>query len=253
VSEFLQIKGPDDEAGIDRLLELGRLDHTDMGPVLVTFRAWPGPLFWVPFAALCCFPVVMYLTAPGWDDPVLRAGLAAIPLVMLGLPLVAVYALERHRVCEHGLVVGFKKESRYVIPWATVDPGRVRIAKRMGLLGRRPDVPQGSPRYRVGAFSLHGVVLNGLDTTLGSRWDTVMGPNPVHSPFGWWLLATRRAPELVAAIEAAMVADGYPAQGLAARAQAQEFTVTWKPAGTSPIPPRLATDPVIGVDGPLMV
>jgi hypothetical protein len=60
----------------------------------------------------------------------------------------------------------------------------------------------------------------------------------------------RRLAEAIAAIEAAMVAGGYAAHGLAERAKRQSIALTWRPAPRSPIPPRYLTDPVIGVDGP---
>lgn len=251
MSDFLEIKGPDDEAGLSRLLEVSRQDQSDMGRVLATFRAWPGPFFWLPYGLLWLATVALTVTAPNGHEAALRGGILAGNLVLWGGVLLAAYGLERHRVCEHGLVLGFRKRSDYVIPWATVDPGRIRVGKRMGLLGRRPELPQTSPRYRVGVFALDGVVVNGLDSAVRSSW-SALDPDPVRTPFAWWLLATRRAPDLLAAIERAMVADGYPAGGLAARARAQAFTVGWTPAARSPIPPRLGTDPVIGVQGPLV-
>lgn len=248
---FIEICDSEDEVGIDRLLEAGRLDYRDMGKVLATYRAWPGPFFWVPFGLLWLLVPLVVLTAPDHGEAVFRATMVAVLQLIWGGGLLLAYGMERHRVCEHGLVVGFRKRSRYVIPWSTIDPGRVRIGHNMGLLGRHPALPQTSPRYRVGVFSLHGLILNGLDAAITSPWNA-LDPSPVHTPFNWWLLATRRADRLAADIEKAMVADGYPAQGLAQRARAQTLRVHWKPAPANPLPPRRGFDPVLGVDGPLM-
>ncbi|RLV47748.1 hypothetical protein D9V37_16540 [Nocardioides mangrovicus] len=172
-------------------------------------------------------------------------------MVFWGGPLLFFHGLERHRVCDHGLVLGFKN-SAYVVPWETLDPGRVRVGVRMGLLGRREDMPQTSPNYRIGVFGLNGLVVNGLDTAITSSWKSFDPRHRVFSLFTWWLLGTRHAPELAAAIEEAMVADGYDAAGLADRALAQQLTGHWNDREPSPVPPRLGTDPAIGVHGPLM-
>ena len=249
--ELLQINGPDDEIGLQRLHVLSGIDYADMGEVRATYRAWPGPFFWMPYLLIWVLVVVVFLTAPDRDEAVFRAALLGGLALLGGTVCLLAYGLERHRVCDHGLVLGFRRRSTYVVPWETLDPGRVRISRRMGLLGRRPELPQTSPRYRVGLFSLDGLVVNGLDTAITSSWNQ-LDPRRVFSPFAWWLLATRRADDLVSQIEAAMVADGYPAEGLAARARTQAFTVPWSPSETSPVPPRSGTDPTIGVDGPLM-
>ncbi len=128
-------------------------------------------------------------------------------------------------------------------PW----PG-LRAVRHMGSLSRRPDIANMSSRWRVGVFGFDGLVLNGLDAAIMSPWNS--DPDPTESPFAWWLIGTRRAGEFVADLEAAMVADGYPAKGLAAHALAEGCTQPLNDHGPNPIPPRMATDPVIGVHGP---
>lgn len=236
---------------MQRLHELAGVDYADMGRVRATYRAWPGPFFWVPYGLLWLLGLFAVVTAPDAGEAGIRAGLVAFLLLVSGGLLLLAYGLERHRVCEHGLVLGFRRRSDYVVPWETLDPGRVRVCKRMGLPGRRPELPQTSSRYRVGVFGLDGLVINGLDTAITSSW-TAFDPSRVFTPFNWWLLGTRRAAALALDIERAMVADGYPAQGLAERARTQAAVVPWNSTGVSPVPPRLATDPVIGVDGPLL-
>ena len=251
MNSFLEISSPDDQVGLNRLGAAILLDYTDMGPVLRTYRAWPGPIYWTIFGLLVLLLPFSSLTAPDSSEARIRPLLLTILPVFWSIGLL-IGGLERHRVCQHGMVVGFRKRSKYYIPWSTVDPGRVRIAHNMMLVTRHPDLRHiMTTRHRLGLFSLHGVVLNGLDTTLTSPWNDP-GPNPVYTPFGWWLLATRRGEDLVADIERAMVADGYRAQGLAARAKAQTLWVHWTPPEANPLPPRLGLDPIIGVDGPLL-
>jgi hypothetical protein len=158
--------------------------------------------------------------------------------------------------------VGFKTRSRYVVPWSTIDPGRVRVLRRPLLIGRRDEMPSSSPHYRVGWLSTQAVVVNGLDTAidgwtrvpglLGVTDEAQLGGRARITPFVWWLLGTQRPRQLLEAMEAAMIADGYPAQGMADRAVRQTVTATWRPAPVSPVPPRYATDAVIGVRGPTL-
>jgi len=70
-----------------------------------------------------------------------------------------------------------------------------------------------------------------------------------RTPFVWWFLGGRHPDRLAGAIEEAMVADGYAAEGLAARAVAQGCTLRYNPAGWEPFPPRLGADRVVGVAG----
>lgn len=225
------------------------MDYKDAGAARTILRAWRGPFFWIVVAACFgpeTFLIFSRLTNLRWLDLIAGVG------VLLGCFLILIWRRERYRVCQHGLIVGFKKKSEYVIPWASIDPGRVRVVKRIGLLRRLPGMRWRSPHYRASLVSLGGIVLNGFAKEVPVPSWKITEPNPVSTPFGWWLLATRRPDALLRAMEEAMVADGYPAEGLAARARAQAFTVTWKPTPESPISPRLGTDPVIGVDGPLM-
>ena len=249
---FLEFDGPDDEPAIQRLLQLAHVDYTDMGKTLATYRAWPGPLFWLATGGFFAFLVAMTVVAALQGDGV-AFGIEFTIVGMLLLPgsLLLIYSQERHRVCEHGLVVGFRKRSRYVIPWETLDPGRVRVGTNIGLIGRRPDVPQTSSRYRVGVFALKGLALNGLDTTITTVW-TTLEPDRPNTPFGWWILATRKPDALARDIEKAMIADGYDAGGLARRAHDQAVKLAWNPGPVNPIPPRMPFDPVLGTHGPLL-
>ncbi|MCL1907127.1 MAG: hypothetical protein FWG08_04340 [Propionibacteriaceae bacterium] len=59
------------------------------------------------------------------------------------VPWIVIAAGDVHNVCEHGMVVGRAKR-RYVIPWATIDPGRVFVVKNMG----HPSINVGVPHVR---------------------------------------------------------------------------------------------------------
>ncbi|WP_029289753.1 hypothetical protein [Cellulomonas sp. HZM] len=256
---WFELTDVDSDETMTALAGLADLTWQDMGEVRATFRAWPGTVAWVVIAALVGGGGVAALAA---GDPATRVvALAVVATVAVFLAaFVAAGAADRTRVCEHGLVLGTRTRSRYVVPWSTLDPGRVRVVHHVGLVGRLPYATPSSPHYRLGLLSTRALAVDGLDTALGG-WARVPGMLEVtdavapgsrvrRTPFVWWLLGTRRPADLARAIEDAMVADGYPARGLAARAQAQAHTMRLNPGTHDPLPPRAATDPVLGVDGP---
>ena len=251
----LEIRAEDDRAAIDRLGTLAQMTAADMGRVRSTFRAWPGWLFWVLTAVPCVLLAGRIVTARNSEDVIVGVSLIVAVLAFAGI-LLLIYGLERHRVCEHGLVLGLRKRGPFVVPWESVDPGRVRIGWNAAFMARHPEIPQTTSRHRVGVFSSRGLVINGLDTSSRSRFSTLdplgSAQGRAATPFGWWFLGTRRPGALAAAIEEAMVADGFDAQGLAQRAERLRFSVGWNASGPSPLPERQMTDPVMGVDGPLL-
>ncbi|SFJ62682.1 hypothetical protein [Cellulomonas sp. KH9] len=257
--EFVVFEDPRSPEAAERLIELGERTAEDMGAVRATFRAWPGRTANVAFAVLLVVAVATSVVAPNATELSVRLVIWGSFAFWVAL-FVAAGAMDRHRVCEHGLVVGFRTHSRYVVPWSTIDPGRVRVVRRPLLVGRRPELPASSPHYRVGWFTTSAVAVNGLDSAIDG-WVRVPGLLGVtdavelagrarFTPFVWWLLGTQRPRELLEAIEAAMVADGYDARGLADRAERNAVTITWQPTAQSPIPPRYPDDPVVGVRGP---
>jgi len=257
---FVELRDGDEQGAVDTLVALAELDHRDMGEVRAVFRAWPGTVFWVVSAVVVLAMPALAMLTPNPDDRLWLALLMTGVWLFWVLVLAGVGLIERHRVCEHGLVLGWRTRSRYVVPWSSLDPGRVRVVRRSNLLSRIPGMPPSSPHYRVGMVSGTALALNGFDSAVegwlqvpgmlevtdarspGSRWR--------RTPFVWWFLGTRRPERLVRAIEDAMVADGYPAQGMADRALAQARTLRWNPGTEHPFPAREATDPVLGVDGP---
>jgi hypothetical protein len=256
--EFLDLGQPGD-ASLDRLLAVAEQDRDDMGRVRAVFRSWPGNVFWIIAGVVMLGWIAVAATRPDSQGRIVGIAVAGTFLFFIVL-LVAVGVAERHRVCEHGLVVGMRTKSRFVIPWSTIDPGRVRVVRRSNLLGRLPGRTSSSPHFRHGAASGTALALNGLDSAVGG-WANIPGIVEVtdavrpgsrarRTPFVWWYLGGRHPERLAQAIEDAMVADGYPAQGLAERAVTQACTLRYEPRGWEPFPPRLATDPVVGVDGP---
>lgn len=250
MKSLLEIRGANDEASLSRLSNLQGLTINDMGPVRASFRAWPTWRFWALGATFTLPGFGMMAVAPDQVGVILGVIWVGSVGVIWGF-LFMNYGLEHHRVCERGLVVG--KLTSHFVPWETIDPGRVRIGPKIGFIGRHPQVDNGSPRFRVGTSPRIGLVLNGLDarTTFLAAVDPLRRPHGRSAtPFAWWVLGTKRPHELAAAIEQAMVADGYPAHGLAASAAAQPLTVPWKVTAEPLLAERLATDPVIGTRGP---
>lgn len=259
--DFLAFTDVNDDEQVEQFVEIAKQTWEDQGEVLAMFRPWPGRVAWIVIALIIVGSGLFTVFAPNDTERLVRSSLFGSAIFWSAL-IVASGAVERHRVCEHGLIVGFRTRSQYVIPWSTVDPGRVRIALRPSLLGRHPDVPSSSPHFRHGWLSTEALLLNGLDTAV-SGWMAVpgllgvtdavkLGGRARTTPFVWWVLGTQRPRRLAEAIEAAMVADGFDALGLAERAQRQSTTLTWRPSPFSPIPARYPTDPVIGVGGPLL-
>ncbi|NAZ84270.1 hypothetical protein GTR02_20925, partial [Kineococcus sp. R8] len=226
----------------DALAGLLRQTWRDQGAVRATFRCWPSDGAWLVLAAPVLALLAFAAAAPDPAELTVRLVLTGV-LALVAAALVAVGALDAHRVCEHGLVVGLARRSRYVVPWSTVDPGRVRVLERTLLVSRhRPDEPNPSPHHRTGfLLTTRSLAVNGFDSAGAAR-----------SPFAWWVLGARRPGRLAEAVEAAMVADGYAAAGLAERAQRQRVRARWGAPTGDPLPARLLPDPVTGVDGPLL-
>ncbi|WP_143554161.1 hypothetical protein [Serinicoccus sp. CUA-874] len=214
----------------------GPLRGTDMGRVLRTFRCWPGPIS----SAVMTLITVGVVAWQWWavpDDPLWFRFFVLFLMLLLCSALALPGILERHRVCEHGLVLGYgpTRSARYVVPWSSVDPGRVRLLRRGQLISRHRGMPQVSPHYRIGTGPLayRSLAVNGLDTATNPSRDGRRG-----SGYAWWLLGSPQPEKVARAIEDAMVADGHTrARGLAVRAVEQEIVVPWTP-GPPPLRPR---------------
>lgn len=236
------------------------LTAADMGPEIASFRAVPG---WKGTAFVLLAPAVVLLGLPFAADTLgrwLLVGGYVLFLLATGAFWLRGW-LEKHRVCRHGLVLGWRGE--YAVPWSTIDPGRVRLLRRANLVTRN-GIGSG-PLLRPGETLGHALLVNGLDDTPRGHERLAVneqlhregrGADAHLTCFDRWFLAGRHAPELVRAMEEAMVADGYPAEGMADAVLARPVVLAYSPEphpsgipGEHLSPLRRTTDPVLGVQG----
>lgn len=248
-----------DEVTFGQIRQRLQLTPADMGPELASFRATPG---WKGTAFVLLAPALPLLLLPVAPDATGRWVAVACTLFLL-LATGAFWVrgwLEKHRVCRHGLVLGVR--GRYAVPWSTIDPGRVRLLRRANLVTRHGIAP--GPMLRPGETLGHALLVNGLDDTESGHGRIAFneelhaeggGADEHLTCFGRWFLAGRHAPELVRAMEEAMVADGYPAQGMADAVIARPLVLAYSPQahpsgipGEHLSPLRRITDPVLGVE-----
>lgn len=241
-------------ADVELVVSLMNQSAAEQGRVLATFRSWPGPVVW-SIAALGL--LLWFGIGAATHQPVLGAVIAVV-WALAWVVLIGVGALEKHRVCEHGMVVGTRTASRYVIPYSTLDPGRVTLLRGANMISRYTGV-NGLPQYRIGILATRAVALNGIDTgrKLWLQRRGVVGAGAATgTPFANWYLGTRNGNGLLEALERAMVADGYAATGLARRAAASavrlHFQVHGGHGNTEDLLlwRRQFDDPPLGVDGP---
>ena len=230
--QFVDITDPDDP----RLAELSRkwaaLTREDLGREVARFRAWPTGRLVLGTLAVVAVASAVLVALPiegGWAYGFAIGVGALLMLVVFGATGVA----EKQRVCEHGLAVGFRRNTTLLIPWETIGPGRVHIRHNAPAAGRYPDVGL-AQTVRVGMISTRVLIVNGLNS---ASWDP---------PFVHWMLGTPNPHKLAAAIEKAMIADGYPAHGLAANATRTAVTAHWRPHGNL-LTERPPLDPLIGL------
>lgn len=257
---FLEIRDVADDEQLEPLFDLAGVGAADMGPILASFRPWPSVRVWQIQLAFSALFLLLWLL-PVEDSWAISATLLTGQWSTLCIFLLA-GVVDRHRVCERGLVLGLRRRSTLVVPWSTLDPGRVRIVERSSLLGRYDRVPATGPHFRQGFLTTRSLALNGLDTAsfgalhlpnLYSAPDVIDHEGSRSTPFVWWLLGSPQPERVARAIEEAMIAAGYDAAGLAERASANSVQLRWNPDQTlDPLPPRGATDPVIGARGPLL-
>lgn len=235
-----------DEVTIGQIQQRLELTEQDMGPVRARYRATLG---WLGTAVVLCplliYPLLYPFAAPGARTPAFAALMLLGPLLATG-PFAVRGWLEQHRVCEHGLVVGWR--DRYVIPWSTVDPGRMRLLRRANLLPRYGEST--GPRVRTGTTLGHALVVNGLDSTPEGHKRVAFnatlvaegrGGDPGLTCFHRWYLSGRHARRLLASIEEAMVADGYPVEGMTAAVSGRELTLRYQP---EPVPDGVPNDQI---------
>ncbi len=196
------------------LAALARWSRQDAGEVTATFAPNPPWILTLPWLVLG----LVLLVAAFPVNPQFFPVAAAIILVIFGGTALAAWLWARSqktRVARHALLVGARRQ---VIPFATIDPARVAVSTRVRYLGRHFH----SGGIRILQSQGATAIINGLNPDPGAT-SPHLPPSSVPSPFCEWGLAGEPA-EVLAALEAAMVADGYPAHGLAQRAQSRTFT-----------------------------
>lgn len=230
--EFIEITDPDDPRLLDLASKWTGLTRQDMGRELARFRAWPGSRLTAGFVVINAVLSVILLALP-----VEKPWALAVTLLVCSVPSYVIFALigvpEKHRVCEYGMALGFRRDTKLVVPWETIDPGRVHVVENLNAIARQPDVGMAYTN-RTGGLCTRGLVVNGLNS---ASWD------PLYAN---WILATQHPERLAAEIEKAMLADGYPAEGLAANASRTAVRAPWRPTGPL-LTRREPLDPVIGL------
>lgn len=219
-----------------QIAELARWSPTQAGLVLTTFTPNPPWLLSAPWLVMGLVLLVVALPLNPEFFPVS----AAIILVIFGGTSVAAWSwarMQKVRVAEHALLVGPR---RRVIPFATIDPGRVAVSTRVRYLGRHFH----SADTRILQSQGPTAVINGLNPN-PARPGPHQPPSSVPSPFCEWGLSGDPR-EVLHALETAMIRDGFPAQGLADRARA---TIVTPPKAHPPqdlLMMRRALDPPLG-------
>lgn len=250
--------GAVDEVTLGQVRQRLELTAVDLGPELASFRATPG---WKGTAFVLLAPATPLLLLPLAPDATGRwMGVVAALVLLLATGAFWLRGWsEKHRVCRHGLVLGRRGE--YAVPWSTIDPGRVRLLRRANLVTRHGI--RSGPLLRPGETLGHALLVNGLDDTPAGHERLATnerlhregrGADEHLTCFDRWFLAGRHAEDLVRAMEEAMVADGYPARGMADAVVARPVVLRYSPEphasgipGEHLSPLRRTTDPVVGV------
>lgn len=217
------------------LAAMARWTRQDAGPVVATFSPNPPWLLTLPWLVIGLLLLAVALPLNPQFFPVS----AAIIVVIFGGTALAAWLWARSqktRVAERALIVGSRRQ---VIPFATIDPGRVAIATRVRYLGRH--VHSGGTRILQSQGAT--AVVNGLNPDPGAK-SPHLPPSSVPSPFCEWGLAGDPV-EVLTALERAMVAAGFPAHGMAERARARTFTPPKEHPAQDILVQRRALDPLL--------
>lgn len=225
----------------EQLAELARWTEEDAGRVLVTFTPNPPWIMTLPGVVISLLILVLGLPANTGFVPVEVVFMA---LIFGGISLAAWRSMRSHktRVAERALIVG---KHRQVIPFATIDPGRVAVSSRLRYLG----VHFHSGGLRIVQSQGSAAIVNGLNPQPDAA-NRHAPPSSVPSPFCEWGLSGEPV-AVLRALESAMVDGGFPAHGMTERARAHTFTPTVKHPPQDFLVLRRALDPPIGVGGPV--
>lgn len=222
-----------------QLAELSVWHPRDAGRVTNTFT--PNPPWWLTLPWVLLGLVLLVLAYP--LNPDFFPVAALVIVVIFGGVALAAWLWARSqktRIAEHALLLGPR---RRVIPYASIDPGRVAIATRTRYLGRH--IHSGGTRVLQSQGAV--AVINGLNPD-PSASSPHAPPSTVPSPFCEWGLSGEPL-AVLSVLEAAMVVDGWPAHGMTERAQAHTFTPQKPHPADDVLRQRRALDPPIGVRG----
>lgn len=229
-----------------------------MGPLLASFRSGVVAAVWAKVVLTVAGVSLALVALTVAADPSVERTIAAV-LAVVGLAAVVVVVMivvalvarrYRHDVHAHGLVLHGPMANEQVIPWATIDPGRVFIGRTLRAITRMP-----AALGRQRAMFAPAVMVNGWTSRpQGSNEvfeqfsaDYRYQPRPIDSPFGWWQLGVTDPRSFLMAIESAMVADGYPAAGLTPFALSRRYTARDLRRDPRIQQERALEDPVLGL------
>lgn len=224
-----------------------RMTPDQAGPIVATHRLSAEIGFLVRLAAiggvvmLGFFLAVAFVAAflAGAETVLFLAALVAVltlvVLVVAGL-FVALIAVGAARVsvsvARHALILKVGSRLR-VIPYATMDPGRMRWitspwgGRHFATLGHRRAFVGGDGLLICGTDEDE----RGLGFVLEAVFDPFVTAKPVSTPYVWWYLGPRDPRAFLSDMERAMVADGYPVQGLAEWVSAHRMTIPCRRTG----------------------
>lgn len=225
----------------------------DMGPLRARFRGGVHARLWTKGTVLVLdlglgLGLLRAFVGPredlARDVVVLFVGAAALVAVALLLLLLAARR-RRHDVHSGGLVLRATADApASVVPWASVDPGRAFIAPTTATATRR-GASFVQRAIRPPAAVINGSIL-GAGGREGSAEVTALRHRPVvgDGPFGWWQIGVSDPVAVLVAMESAMVAEGYPAEGMASRALFRESTLRAMGRDAAKALDRVLSDPL---------
>lgn len=233
---FFQVEGPDDprlSPGLERFI---MLDPSELGPVRAQFRTSPTarPMAVVLVATVIVAGLALLIPwGPAGTNLAVAVILATPPLTYL---LIAVVGLiGRHWVRDRGLATGWRRGTRLMVPWETIDPGRVHVVENATAVTFHPDFGDRSATY-LNNVSNRALLVCGLNS---ATFDPL---------FKYWLLGTPDPEGLAQQMEKAMVDAGLEAHGLAANATRTAVRARYRNGGTPLLNDhREPYDPVLGV------
>ena len=131
------------------------------GRELFAVRPRPGWGFLVVVVVTTALGYGLAYLAPERSPVLAITGAVGVLLVHLGVGGSGL--LEKHRVCEHALVLGptWPGATPYVVPLSSIDPQSIRLHHRANFLGRRLGGP-GARNIRMAVYSTKAVTFTGL-------------------------------------------------------------------------------------------